>query len=92
MEDDFKPVVQPQQRLNPKVQDVVKTEIVKLLDAGLIYAISDRTENLAADHLSRLENPELEKLNKEAIRDSFPDQHLMVIHVREAENDHWFAD
>ncbi|GJX26461.1 putative nucleotidyltransferase, ribonuclease H [Tanacetum coccineum] len=41
MEDNFKPVVQPQRRLNPKVQDVVKAEIVKLLDAGLIYAISD---------------------------------------------------
>ncbi|GJS50595.1 reverse transcriptase domain-containing protein [Tanacetum coccineum] len=27
--------------LNPKVQDIVKAEIVKLLDAGLIYAISD---------------------------------------------------
>ncbi|GKB32366.1 hypothetical protein Tco_0871767, partial [Tanacetum coccineum] len=45
------------------------------------------TENLAADHLSRLENPELEKLNEEAIQDSFPDEHLMAIHVREAEND-----
>ncbi|GKE66071.1 aspartic peptidase, partial [Tanacetum coccineum] len=33
--------VQPQRRLNPKVQDVVKAEIVKLLDPGLIYAISD---------------------------------------------------
>ncbi|GJX85958.1 F-box domain containing protein [Tanacetum coccineum] len=41
MEDNFKPVVQPQRRLNPKVQDVVKTEIVKLLNAGLIYAIFD---------------------------------------------------
>ncbi|GJY82316.1 hypothetical protein Tco_0495692 [Tanacetum coccineum] len=41
MEDNFKPVVQPQCRLNPKVQDVVKAKIVKLLDAGLIYAISD---------------------------------------------------
>ncbi|GJY00936.1 reverse transcriptase domain-containing protein [Tanacetum coccineum] len=41
MEDNFKPVVQPQQRLNPKVQDVVKAEIVKLLDSELIYAISD---------------------------------------------------
>ncbi|GJX72822.1 hypothetical protein Tco_0311417 [Tanacetum coccineum] len=36
MEDNFKPVVQPQRRLNPKVQDVVKDEIVKLLDSGLI--------------------------------------------------------
>ncbi|GJW86808.1 hypothetical protein Tco_0162148 [Tanacetum coccineum] len=39
MEDDFKPVIQPQRRLNPKVQDVVKNEIVKLLDLGLIYPI-----------------------------------------------------
>ncbi|GJU33337.1 putative nucleotidyltransferase, ribonuclease H [Tanacetum coccineum] len=31
MKDNFKPVVQPQRRLNPKVQDVVKAEIVKLL-------------------------------------------------------------
>ncbi|GJY75762.1 hypothetical protein Tco_0480878 [Tanacetum coccineum] len=41
MEDDYKPVIQPQRRLNPKVQDVVKKEIVKLLDSGLIYPISD---------------------------------------------------
>ncbi|GKE54761.1 hypothetical protein Tco_1489917 [Tanacetum coccineum] len=41
MEDDFKPVIQPQRCLNPKVQDVVKNEIVKLLDSGLIYPILD---------------------------------------------------
>ncbi|GJW17531.1 DNA-directed DNA polymerase [Tanacetum coccineum] len=41
MEDNFNPVVQPQWRLKPKVQDVVKAEIVKLLDSGLIYTISD---------------------------------------------------
>ncbi|GKG10158.1 hypothetical protein Tco_0338904, partial [Tanacetum coccineum] len=41
MEDDFKPIIQPQRRLNPKVQDVVKNEIVKLLDSRLIYLISD---------------------------------------------------
>ncbi|GKB22628.1 reverse transcriptase domain-containing protein [Tanacetum coccineum] len=41
MEESFKPVIQPQRRLNPKVQDVVKNEIVKLLDSGLIYPISD---------------------------------------------------
>ncbi|GJV55742.1 reverse transcriptase domain-containing protein [Tanacetum coccineum] len=41
MEDDFKPVIQPQRQLNPKVQDAVKNEIVKLLDFGLIYPISD---------------------------------------------------
>ncbi|GJR25407.1 hypothetical protein Tco_1101639 [Tanacetum coccineum] len=41
MEDDFKLVIQLQRSLNPKVQDVVKNEIVKLLDSGLIYPISD---------------------------------------------------
>nr|GEV15024.1 putative reverse transcriptase domain-containing protein [Tanacetum cinerariifolium] len=41
MEDDFKSVIQPQRRLNPKVQDVVKNEIVKLLDSRPIYPISD---------------------------------------------------
>ncbi|GJU74035.1 hypothetical protein Tco_1265440 [Tanacetum coccineum] len=41
MEDNFKPVVQHQCRLNPKVQDLVKAEIVKLLDVGLIYVILD---------------------------------------------------
>ncbi|GJX46931.1 reverse transcriptase domain-containing protein [Tanacetum coccineum] len=41
MENDYKPVIQPQRRLNPKVQDVVKNEIAKLLDSGLIYPISD---------------------------------------------------
>ncbi|GJT80398.1 reverse transcriptase domain-containing protein [Tanacetum coccineum] len=41
MEDEYKPVIQPQRRLNPKVQDVVKNEIMKLLDSGLMYPISD---------------------------------------------------
>ncbi|GJR29287.1 hypothetical protein Tco_1105519 [Tanacetum coccineum] len=41
MKDDFKPVIWPQRRLNPKVQDVVLNEIVKLLDSGLIYPIFD---------------------------------------------------
>nr|GEZ16324.1 reverse transcriptase domain-containing protein [Tanacetum cinerariifolium] len=41
MEDDFKPVVQPQRRVNPKIHDVIKKEVEKLLDARLIYWISD---------------------------------------------------
>ncbi|GJW36581.1 hypothetical protein Tco_0059501 [Tanacetum coccineum] len=41
MEDDYKPVIIPQRHLNPKVQDVVKNKIVKLLDSGLIYLILD---------------------------------------------------
>ncbi|GKC59249.1 hypothetical protein Tco_1086847 [Tanacetum coccineum] len=41
MEDDFKPVVQHQRRVNLKIQKVIKKEVVKFLDAGLIYPISD---------------------------------------------------
>ncbi|GJW88927.1 reverse transcriptase domain-containing protein [Tanacetum coccineum] len=41
MEDDFKPVVQHQRRVNPKINEVIKAEVIKLLDAGLIYPISD---------------------------------------------------
>ncbi|GJU84387.1 reverse transcriptase domain-containing protein [Tanacetum coccineum] len=39
--DDKKPVVQKQRRLNPNMQDVVKKEIVKLLDTSIIYPIAD---------------------------------------------------
>ncbi|GJQ98105.1 hypothetical protein Tco_0009244 [Tanacetum coccineum] len=41
MEEDYKPVVQHQRRVNPKIHDVIKKEVEKLLDAGLIYPISD---------------------------------------------------
>nr|GFA02264.1 DNA-directed DNA polymerase [Tanacetum cinerariifolium] len=39
--DDKKPVVQKQRRLNPNIQEVVKKEIVKLLDTYIIYLIVD---------------------------------------------------
>ncbi|RVW68547.1 hypothetical protein CK203_063695 [Vitis vinifera] len=42
-EEIYKPTVQPQRRLNPSMQEVVKKEVVKLLDAGIIYPISDST-------------------------------------------------
>nr|GEV16262.1 DNA-directed DNA polymerase [Tanacetum cinerariifolium] len=41
MEDDFRPMVQHQRRVNPKIHEVIKKEVIKLFDAGLIYHISD---------------------------------------------------
>ncbi|CAJ2672314.1 unnamed protein product [Trifolium pratense] len=41
LEAEFKPVVQPQRRLNPTMKEVVKKEVLKLLEAGMIYPISD---------------------------------------------------
>ncbi|GJZ61876.1 reverse transcriptase domain-containing protein [Tanacetum coccineum] len=41
MEEDYEPTVQHQRRVNPKIHDVIKKEVEKLLDARLIYPISD---------------------------------------------------
>ncbi|KAK1629065.1 hypothetical protein QYE76_003380 [Lolium multiflorum] len=41
MEDDAKPVVEPQRRLIPKMKDVVRNEVLRLLEAGIIYPIAD---------------------------------------------------
>ncbi|GJY64391.1 reverse transcriptase domain-containing protein [Tanacetum coccineum] len=47
------------------------------------------TENLAPDHLSRLENTGLEELNEDTIQDNFLDEHLMVIKLKNTETDPW---
>ena len=41
MELDAKLVVDHQRRLNPNIKDVVRTEILKLLEVGIIYPIAD---------------------------------------------------
>jgi hypothetical protein len=41
LEEDTKPSREPQRRLNPTMQEVVRGEVIKLLDAGIIYPISD---------------------------------------------------
>jgi hypothetical protein len=41
IEPDAKPVVEHQRRLIPKMKEVVRNEVLKLLDAGIIYPIAD---------------------------------------------------
>ena len=41
LEKDAKPVVDQQRRLNPKMKEVVRNEILKLLEAGIIYPVAD---------------------------------------------------
>ncbi|GJU24952.1 reverse transcriptase domain-containing protein [Tanacetum coccineum] len=48
IEDDFKPAIQHQRRVNLKIHKVIKKEVIKLLDAGLIYPISDESRSLYA--------------------------------------------
>ena len=40
LEDDAKPVRDPQRRLNPKMKEVVRKEILKLLEACIIYPVA----------------------------------------------------
>ena len=41
MEANYKPVRQPQRRRNPVMKEEVHKEVLKLMEAGLIYPISD---------------------------------------------------
>jgi hypothetical protein len=41
LEENAKPLREPQRRLNPAMKEVVRAEVIKLLDVGIIYPISD---------------------------------------------------
>jgi hypothetical protein len=41
LEENAKPSREPQRRLNPAMQEVVRTKVIKLLDELIIYPISD---------------------------------------------------
>jgi hypothetical protein len=41
LEENAKLSREPQRRLNPAMQEVMRVKVIKLLDAGIIYLISD---------------------------------------------------
>ncbi|XP_074283283.1 uncharacterized protein LOC141607834 [Silene latifolia] len=41
LEDDHKPCRQGQRKLNPKMEEVVTAEVMKLLDAGIVYSVGN---------------------------------------------------
>ncbi|GJS36444.1 reverse transcriptase domain-containing protein [Tanacetum coccineum] len=65
-----------------------------LLLQGFNIEIKDKkgAENLAADHLSRLENPNMGILTETEIADEFPDEHLMVLKTTSDNDEPWYAD
>ncbi|GJX51734.1 reverse transcriptase domain-containing protein [Tanacetum coccineum] len=74
-----------------KVFSQVPRPMMQLLVKDTPFNFSEEcAENLAADHLSRLENPNLGKLAKAEIRDLFPEERLMV--VSDNDNEPWYAD
>ncbi|GJV38061.1 reverse transcriptase domain-containing protein [Tanacetum coccineum] len=64
-----------------------------LLLQGFDIEIKDKkgAENLTADHLSRLENPDVRTFTEEEITDEFPDEHLMILKVELNNNEPWYA-
>ncbi|XP_047183032.1 uncharacterized protein LOC124849187, partial [Vigna umbellata] len=62
MEDDYRPIAQRQRRLNPVMKEEVRKEVLKLLEAGIIYPISDSAW-MCIDY---------KKLNKATRKDNFP--------------------
>ncbi|GJR98515.1 reverse transcriptase domain-containing protein [Tanacetum coccineum] len=47
---------------------------------------------MAADHLSRLENPNIGELAEDEIADKFPDEHLMILKAKLNDEEPWYAD
>nr|GEY26016.1 reverse transcriptase domain-containing protein [Tanacetum cinerariifolium] len=87
MEENYKPAVQHQRRVNPKIHDVIKKEVEKLLDAGLIYPISDNpwvSSRVCIDY---------RKLNEATRKDHFPLLLMDQMLERLARNKfYWFLD
>ncbi|GKD33004.1 reverse transcriptase domain-containing protein [Tanacetum coccineum] len=54
--------------------------------------LGQRAENLAADHLSRLENPHQGDLEKKEINETFPLETLEMISFHSDSSTPWFAD
>ncbi|GKD32965.1 putative nucleotidyltransferase, ribonuclease H [Tanacetum coccineum] len=65
-----------------------------LLLQGFNIKIKDKkgAENLAADHLSRLKNPNIGELAEEEIEDKFPDEHWMILKTKLNDEEPWYAD
>nr|GEY41508.1 hypothetical protein [Tanacetum cinerariifolium] len=58
LEEDYSPKVQSQRRVNLKIHDVIKKEVENLLDAELIYPISDSPwEDLVSKFINQLFSP-----------------------------------
>nr|GEV87709.1 reverse transcriptase domain-containing protein [Tanacetum cinerariifolium] len=81
MEEDFEPAVQHQRRVYPKIYDVIKQEVSKLLDAGLIYPISDSPWVIPVHCVPKKE-----------INESFPLETLNLVSPRGNSSTPWFAD
>ncbi|GJW85391.1 reverse transcriptase domain-containing protein [Tanacetum coccineum] len=61
-------------------------------DFAVGAVLGQRAENLAADHLSRIENPHQSELEKKEITETFPLETLGMVTFRGDASTPWFAD
>ncbi|GKC30342.1 DNA-directed DNA polymerase [Tanacetum coccineum] len=92
----FKPIYYASKTLNNAQEHYTTTEkelliVVFSFDKFRPYLIKDKRgdENLVSDHLSRLENPDLETFTEEEIADEFSDEHLMVLKTELNNDEPW---
>ncbi|GJR43116.1 reverse transcriptase domain-containing protein [Tanacetum coccineum] len=86
LDKDINPIHYASKTMNEAQENYTTTEkeflvVVFAFDKFRQYLIRDKkgAENIATDHLSRLENTDLGKLTKAKIRDLFPEEQLMEI-------------
>ncbi|GJR75206.1 reverse transcriptase domain-containing protein [Tanacetum coccineum] len=78
-------------RIDPAVCAWLMRWILLLQEFEVIIRDKKRAENLAADHLSRLENPHQDKFENKEITETFPLKTLRSVAIR-VDSTPWFAD
>nr|GEU49349.1 hypothetical protein [Tanacetum cinerariifolium] len=72
--------------------ELIPTRFSSFKNLMLLFMIKKGTENLAADHLSRLENPRQDELEKKEITETFSLETLGMIAFHGDSSTSWFAD
>ncbi|GKA97936.1 reverse transcriptase domain-containing protein [Tanacetum coccineum] len=90
----FKPVYYATKTVNDSPEHYTTTEkellvVFYAFDKFWSYLVVSKTIIYTDHYALKIENPELEELDEEAIRDSFPNKHLMAVHIKKPEKDLW---
>ncbi|GKB04545.1 reverse transcriptase domain-containing protein [Tanacetum coccineum] len=88
----FKPVYYATKTVNDSPEHYTTTEkellvVFYAFDKFWSYLVVSKTIIYTDHYALKIENPELEELDEEAIRDSFPNKHLMAVHIKKPEKD-----